>query len=103
MRGQDTRSDAEILAVLERRAAGETCTAIAARSGVSRSAILGLVYRVNLDTDRAESAPPPVGQSRPVKPENCDGGMPARWWEPGLRRQTEREAILRRQAMRAAR
>jgi hypothetical protein len=100
MRGQDTRSDADILAVLDRRAAGESCTAIAARSGVSRSAILGLVYRVNLDADRAESAPPPVGQTRPVKPENCDGGMPARWWVAGLRKQTEIENRFRRQGMR---
>ena len=93
MRGHDTRSDADILAVLERRAAGETCAAIAARSGVSRSAIVGLVYRVNLDADLTESTPPPAGQSRPVKLENCDGGMPARWWEPGLRRQGMRGGV----------
>ena len=96
----DDDSDDVPLRLLDLRAQGLSSAQIAERVGVGKEAVAGLLFRVNRDADLADAAPPPAGQSRPLRPENCDGGMPARWWEPGLRKQTEREASLRRQAMR---
>lgn len=94
-------SDAQVLDMLDLVAAGNSRAAVADVYGLSKNTVVGLLFRVGRDADRAESTPPPpAGQSRAVKPENCDGGMPARWWVPGLRKQTEREASLRRQGMR---
>lgn len=62
----------EILDKSER--VGLTGAKIAEGLGVSRSSILGILFRVNRDTDLAERG------SIVTKPENRDGGMPVRWW-----------------------
>ena len=61
----------EILDLTERQ--GLTATVVAVRMRCSRSAILGLRYRVNFATDKV------VDKAK--RPENRDGGMPARWWD----------------------
>lgn len=69
-------SDEDILEILDlHERHGMTASEIARRKGASRSAICGLIYRANFDTDRAE-----VG-STVAKPANMDGGMPACWWK----------------------
>lgn len=75
-------TDEQILSILDRHERGrESAAEIARTYGVSRSSILGIIFRVNADTDRAERAPLPFGYSSPSKPENLDGGMPPRWWK----------------------
>lgn len=96
-------SDAQVLDMLNLVVAGNSRADIAEVYGLSKNTVAGLLHRIKIDADLAESTPPPAGQTRAVKPENCDGGMPARWWVAGLRKQAEREASLRRQAMRGAR
>ncbi len=64
--------DMATLEVLDLWYQGYSASEIAKQFGVSRSAILGLVHRVRADTDRFPS--------EATKPENKDGGMPARWW-----------------------
>lgn len=56
---------------------GMTAAAIAKVMRVTRSSVCGVLYRAISATDDAE-----VG-STVAKPENMDGGMPARWWERG--------------------
>jgi len=55
------------------------------RLGLTRSAVCGLRFRVNNDTDAEETRalkPGEVGfgQGPVERPENMDGGMPAKWW-----------------------
>lgn len=51
---------------------GRRAAEIARHFGVSRSAILGLLFQVRLEADEHRCAC--------TKPENRDGGMPVRWW-----------------------
>lgn len=68
-------TDQQMLEILDKRErVGLTGAKIAEALGVSRSAILGLLFRLNRDTDLAEQG------SIVTKPENRDGGMPVRWW-----------------------
>jgi hypothetical protein len=67
----------EILDLTERQ--GLTATVVAVRMRCTRSAILGLRYRVNTDSDKVLD----VAQ----RPENRDGGQGPRWWDvPAQRR-----------------
>jgi hypothetical protein len=59
---------------------GVTLTVMAAKYGRSRSAMCGIVFRINQDTDAAEAAPVAEGETPAAYPKNCDGGMPRRWW-----------------------
>lgn len=61
----------EILDLTERQ--GLSASVVAVRMRCSRSAILGLRYRVNTDSDKMVDVA--------KRPENRDGGMPARWWD----------------------
>ncbi|MES2753801.1 MAG: hypothetical protein V4659_03975 [Pseudomonadota bacterium] len=76
--------DARTLDVLDRWDRGDTAAAIGKALGVSRSAVLGVLQRVRVETDVSESvrdvSAPPAS-----RPENINGGMPARWWVAGLR------------------
>ncbi len=68
-------TDQQMLEILDKRERlGLSGAGIAEGLGVSRSSILGLLFRLNRETDLAE-----VG-SIVTKPENRDGGMPVRWW-----------------------
>lgn len=67
---RDDLRDLQILHMLEVERAGGT--AVAARFGMTRSAVQGLAYRMNTAATREPCAC--------VRPENRDGGMPARWW-----------------------
>lgn len=70
----DHRTDREMLETLDlHERQGLSAAQVAARVGRSRSAVLGLVKRIN---DAADAVP-----DRALRPENRDGGMPARWWE----------------------
>ncbi len=69
----------EILDLTERQ--GLTASVVAVRMRCSRSAILGLRFRVNTNSDKVAD----VAQ----RPENRDGGMAARWWDvPAQRRRS---------------
>jgi hypothetical protein len=59
---------------------GVTLTVLAAECGRSRSAMCGIVFRVKQETDAIDAAPFPPGEWPAFYPENCDGGMPRRWW-----------------------
>ena len=61
----------EILDLTERQ--GLSATVVAVRMRCSRSAILGLRYRINTASNEVEDLA--------KRPENRDGGMPARWWD----------------------
>lgn len=79
-------SDAVLLDVLDRVDNGQTFEEIAARLGKTRSSIAGVVFRITRDLKLAVAAPLPRGAVAAYWPENLDGGMPARWWEAGLRK-----------------
>ena len=98
MRVHEKASDSDLLAILDMRADGMSCAAIAARLGKGRNQIVGITHRILVDCDLAERAVVPAGQRRAQRPENRDGSMPARWWVAGLAKQTE----LARQKRRAA-
>ena len=93
----DKQSDAQLLGMLDLAQVGWSRAAIAGRYGLRTNQVIGLLHRINRDADKLDAAPPPAGQTAAVKPENCDGGMPARWWVAGLRKQTEIENRLRKQ------
>jgi hypothetical protein len=61
----------EILDLTERQ--GLSAAVVAVRMRCSRSAILGLRYRINAASNEVEDLA--------KRPENRDGGMPARWWD----------------------
>ena len=63
-------ADSEVLDVMHRATRGDTYVSIGADYGVTRSAIAGMVMRI-----REAELPCAC-----TKPENRDGGMPARWW-----------------------
>jgi hypothetical protein len=63
-------ADAEVLDVMHRATRGDTYVSIGADYGVTRSAIAGMVMRIREADLPCEC----------TKPENRDGGMPARWW-----------------------
>jgi hypothetical protein len=77
MASQDKLNDVQLLDVLERAARGESATKIGKALGLTRSSILGLLFRA-----RAPDAC--------LKPENRDGGMPEGWWREGLAKQGSR-------------
>ncbi len=64
------RSDAEILHILDLRDIGLTCREIGKRVGATKDAIIGLLFRINADTEPSEH----------------DGTMPSGWWRDGLAR-----------------
>ena len=65
-------TDAMILQALDmHERQGPAADLVGQRFGVSRSAVLGLIKRIR-------DADVPCGC---VRPENRDGGMPARWWD----------------------
>jgi hypothetical protein len=73
-------TDEQVLQILDRHERGkESSTDIARTYGVSRSSVLGVLFRVNAATDRAEEG------SYVTKPENMDGGMPPCWWKKRAR------------------
>lgn len=79
MPGVPKWSDKALLTILDlwenERLSAKT---IGERFGVSRSAILGLVYRIDRETEA-------LGwKDAAVKPENRDGNMPHGWWKAGL-------------------
>jgi hypothetical protein len=61
----------EILDLTERQ--GLSAAVVGVRMRCTRSAILGLRYRVNAASDEVADLA--------KRPENRDGGMPARWWD----------------------
>jgi hypothetical protein len=61
----------EILDLTERQ--GLSAAVVAVRMRCTRSAILGLRYRINAASNEVEDVA--------KRPENRDGGMPARWWD----------------------
>ena len=63
-------ADSEVLDVMHRATRGDTYVSIGADYGVTRSAIAGMVMRIREADLPCEC----------TKPENRDGGMPARWW-----------------------
>lgn len=65
-------SDAEMLTVLEMRAGGATAAVIGRRFGVSRSAILGVVHRIESETDIC------------FPPGDREGTFAPDWWQAGL-------------------
>jgi transposase len=70
----DHRTDREVLETMDlHERQGLSMAQVAPRVGRSRSAVCGLVKRIN---DAADAVP-----DLAVRPENRDGGMPARWWE----------------------
>lgn len=73
-------TDEQVLQILDRYERGRESGADIARTfGVSRSSILGILFRVNGATDLAERG------STVTKPENLDGGMPPCWWKKRAR------------------
>jgi hypothetical protein len=67
-------TDREVLEVLDlTERQGLSAAVVAVRMRCSRSAILGLRFRVNSDSDKVAD--------KAKRPENRDGGMPARWWD----------------------
>lgn len=73
-------TDEQVLQILDRHERGkESATDIARTYGVSRSSVLGVIFRVNAATDLAERG------STAVKSENLDGGMPPCWWKKRAR------------------
>jgi hypothetical protein len=73
-------TDLEVLEVMDlTERQGLSAAVVAVRMRCSRSAILGLRFRVNSDSDKVADVA--------TRPENRDGGMPARWWDvPAQRR-----------------
>ena len=73
-------TDLEVLEVMDlTERQGLSAAVVAVRMRCSRSAILGLRFRVNSDSDKVADVA--------KRPENRDGGMPARWWDvPAQRR-----------------
>lgn len=85
-------TDAELLEVLDLTARGVSAAVIGRRMGLTRNAVLGLIFRCRKDTDKAETAPYIVNRrwkqtTPPQKTENRDGGMPRDWWRAGLAKQ----------------
>ena len=78
--------DAMMLDIMDRVVNGQTYTEAGAPHGKSKNAISGMMFRVARDLAASEYAPFQAGGVAAVKPENQDGGMPARWWEAGLRK-----------------
>ncbi|TMV83808.1 hypothetical protein FGG78_22305 [Thioclava sp. BHET1] len=70
--------DANCLRALDMADLGFTKSGIAAEMGVSRNSVIGILHRIEKATDQAERG------STAQRPENCDGGMPNRWWMVGL-------------------
>ncbi|MGV8987795.1 MAG: hypothetical protein ACOH2H_16095 [Cypionkella sp.] len=65
---------------------GHSANAIADLYGISQNAVFMLAYRTRQSCaaeDRRENsgADLDLGSGPVVKPENMDGGMPARWWD----------------------
>ena len=64
----------------------ERCGMTMAEAGqphnLTRSAVAGLLKRVRAAIALTEVRQDPA--IHPRKPENCDGGMPERWWQAGL-------------------
>lgn len=74
-RGPSDLTDMQILEMMHLMDhCGLTGTDVARRYGRSRSAILGLRFRILRDLEASERG----AQAR--KPENRDGGMPPGWW-----------------------
>lgn len=53
-------SDAQVLDMLDLVAAGNSRAAVADVYGLSKNTVVGLLFRVGRDADRAESTPPPL-------------------------------------------
>lgn len=79
-------SDAVLLDVLDRVDNGQSYAEAGMRHGKSKSAVAGVMFRISRDLKLADEAPLPFGAVAAYWPENLDGGMPARWWEAGLRK-----------------
>jgi hypothetical protein len=68
------RTDREVLEILDlTERQGLSAAVVAVRMRCTRSAILGLRYRINAASNEVEDVA--------KRPENRDGGMPARWWD----------------------
>jgi hypothetical protein len=67
-------TDREVLDILDlTERQGLSAAVVAVRMRCTRSAILGLRYRINAASNEVEDVA--------KRPENRDGGMPARWWD----------------------
>lgn len=77
--------DRALLDILDRVDNGQTFGEIGRFYGTTKSAISGIMFRIRRDMADADASPRPRGVAAPQRVENCDGGMPARWWEAGLR------------------
>ena len=91
MRVHEKASDADLLAILDMVDEGVSAAGIAKLVGGSRNSILGKLHRIRVDLDDSERLVFPA-DGFAEKPENRDGGMPARWWVAGLARQKGRAA-----------
>jgi hypothetical protein len=66
-------SDHDMLAALALQDVdGLSAQEIGTRLGATRNAVLGMFKRVRDDDAKVPD--------QCLRPENCDGGMPARWW-----------------------
>ena len=76
---QGQSSDLELLDILDMTdRLGVSATDVGRFFGRGRNAILGLIHRIHVDERKFDAA------QIATKPENRNGGMPARWWEAGL-------------------
>ncbi len=66
----DVRTDAEVFNILEMRDDGLSCRQVGARLGTTKSAIIGLLGRIDRATESSSH----------------DGSMPPKWWREGLKR-----------------
>lgn len=79
----DGISDGDLLALLDARDAGLSAAETARRiGGLTAGAVRDVWERVDADCARHPCMA--------TRPENRDGGMPARWWADGLARQEGR-------------
>ena len=85
-------SDADLIDLLQWLAHGMRLDDMARRKVVRRDAIVAVLRSIGTELQQSELAPLPAGATRATKPENRNGGMPARWWEAGLDLQKRRAA-----------
>ena len=83
-------SDGMLLDIIDRfERLGESYGVIAKAYGTTRSSVAGLVKRIRDQLNDSERAPLLAGETRAMRPENRNGGMPELWWEAGLALQVQ--------------
>lgn len=79
-------SDADMLTALDLiEAQGLSRQEVAERYGMTRSAMCGMIFRINRELAASEAAPGP----KAVKPSNQDGALGRLWWKAGAAAQDE--------------